>query len=277
MITHLNETYNVVVVIPAGRKRYLELLIPQLLKQEPVDEIRLWLNVKELRDKSYVKNLSKLDKKITVHDLGIIKPSSETIYRFYRNTVDKNTIYVRLDDDIVWLDKDFITELVKTRIEYKEHFVVFGNIINNVRCDYIHQEASVWTLPYKVRDEATCLLGWFRYDSAAPKHNIFLEMLSNNEQDKFKHFNIKDVGDSHFSVNAFAFFGKDFAEFDGMISVDEEKDISIYKPKQLNKTNIVCGKALCVHYAFIPQRTHITNMNILERYKDATSDNNSNN
>ena len=44
--------HDVIVAIPAGRRKYLELLIPQLLREEGFDELQLWLNAENREDGS---------------------------------------------------------------------------------------------------------------------------------------------------------------------------------------------------------------------------------
>lgn len=271
MITYNGETYKVVVVIPAGRQRYLKISIPQILKQDFVDEVRLWFNCKSIEDVDYVKSLVNLDPRITLDDLGLTDSSSFTICKFYIHCLDHDTIYVRLDDDIIFIDKDYIHNIVKMRIEHKEPFVLFGNIINNCRMDYIHQEKGVWTLPEPVTDKADCSIGWGRGNSAEAKHRIFIKDLNNNDVEKYKHFDFKQLGYEKFSINSFAFFGKDFAEFNGDVNSDEEVFIGEAKPKSIGRPNAVCGKALCVHFAFYTQRDHLNTTDILEQYEHATS------
>ena len=55
------DDHKVTIVIPAGRRRYLELLIPQILAQEGWDELQVWLNTKEPDDIAYISGLPALD------------------------------------------------------------------------------------------------------------------------------------------------------------------------------------------------------------------------
>ena len=52
----------VCICIPVGRKRYLEILVKYLLKQKDVvDEIRLWVNTRNVQDLEYIHSLKNLD------------------------------------------------------------------------------------------------------------------------------------------------------------------------------------------------------------------------
>jgi len=46
----------VIACVPFGRERYVKVLLPYLL-QEPVDEVRLWLNTDEPADLAYAASL----------------------------------------------------------------------------------------------------------------------------------------------------------------------------------------------------------------------------
>jgi hypothetical protein len=52
---------------------------------------------------------------------------------------------------------------------------------------------------------------------------------------------------------------------------NEEYWLSVVRPRELNRPNVILGKALCVHYAFGTQRTVLDKTNILNRYKLLTS------
>ncbi|KAH8691888.1 hypothetical protein BGW36DRAFT_400048 [Talaromyces proteolyticus] len=52
--------------------------------------------------------------------------------------VERGTIYVKIDDDIVWFANDAIERIVQTKIEHPEAFAVSANIINNPPLSFMH-------------------------------------------------------------------------------------------------------------------------------------------
>jgi hypothetical protein len=46
-----------------------------------------------------------------------------SINAFYRQCVEKDAIYFRLDDDIVWMEPDMIEKMVRFRIDNPEYFL----------------------------------------------------------------------------------------------------------------------------------------------------------
>ena len=104
----------IVVVTPAGRERYLKLLYKQLnIQRKSFDnfEWHLWENTRNDNDKTYITKLADHNDWIKIIEKNIdnrIKGTNIAIAKFWEYTTDPNTIYIRLDDDIVWLDKNFI-------------------------------------------------------------------------------------------------------------------------------------------------------------------------
>jgi hypothetical protein len=134
----------VVVVTPAGRKKYMEILIKYILREKNiVDEYRIWVNTKNSKDIAYFKELATKHKGFITLDERFINEeecgSNFNIHRFFDKCIDEDTIYVRLDDDVVWLQPNCIENLVKYRIENPEPFLIYGTIINNGIVDSLLQ------------------------------------------------------------------------------------------------------------------------------------------
>ena len=70
------------------------------------------------------------------------------------------------------------------------------------------------------------------------------------------------------SHDPFAFFGKDFAKFNGKVGRDEEVWLSEEHPQNAKLMNCVFGKCLMVHFAYHTQRDWIEeNTPLLAEYK----------
>ena len=54
----MNKKHKIVALTPVGRKKYMEVLFPQILKQRDfVDEYHLWVNTKNPEDLAYLNQL----------------------------------------------------------------------------------------------------------------------------------------------------------------------------------------------------------------------------
>jgi hypothetical protein len=182
-------------------------------------------------------------------------------------------VYIRLDDDIVYLEKDFVRKLATARKENPIPFLMYANIVNNVLCDHIHQRIGALSLnPHPISYSVMDQIGWADPQVAKAKHDSFFEHFAQNSIDDYK-FNVswilKLYGIERCSINAIAWLGQRFAEFGGKVGQDEEQWLSVDKPAGDNSYNVICGNALCVHYAFYTQRDFIdAQQYILKKYKE---------
>lgn len=276
----MNKEYKCVVVTPAGRQRYMELLLPYILKEKDfIDEYRIWVNTKNENDIQYFHSLKeKYPDLITLDFSADIDPKKGeggwAIHHFFKNTIDENTIYIRLDDDIVWLEDNFIQNLYNFRKQNPQYFLVYGNIINNAIIDHLHQRFGCLETDFKIGYNCMDSIGWENPHVAELKHRAFLNSLQLGTIDtyKFKKWVLHHY--ERVSINGISWFGSEFAKFNGSVGLDEEQWLAVDKPKEIQKLNAICGSAMCSHFAFYTQRQHMDSTNILEEYKNLIKENN---
>jgi len=206
--------------------------------------------------------------------------------RFYEYTVDPEAIYIRFDDDMVWFDDDYLENIVKFRIEHPEYFLVFGNIWNNAVTSYISQQEGMIPEDKGVVQEPYCMdmVGWGNGPFGALVHETLLGHIEKGTTKKLhwkgkaEHEKLNWMGEGYelldyerFSISNFAYFGKDFAKFNGKFAdLDEEIFLTEIHPPKEGKLNVICGNALCSHFTFSHyQKTYIINKtDILKRYQE---------
>ena len=113
--------YKIVVNTAAGRRRYMQYLIPYIVSSEVVDRYDIWINTHNMADIEFFKVLAQ---KYPVINLvwqpdGVVNGVS-TINAFYKDCIEEKTIYFKLDDDIVWMEPNLIEKRIKFRIENPE-------------------------------------------------------------------------------------------------------------------------------------------------------------
>jgi hypothetical protein len=130
--------YRIVCATPAGRKRYLKILVRQILASPLVDEYQLWKNTTDPSDIQFIHDVQATDPRVRVIEPTLRPPGpTSSIGQFYRHCVDDDTIYIRFDDDVVFIEPDFFPKFLRFRVENQQYFLVFPNIINNAVCTYI--------------------------------------------------------------------------------------------------------------------------------------------
>jgi len=137
----------VVSVTPAGRRRYIEILVPHLLSQRHViDEHHWWLNTNVAEDIAYIHQLCAEHPdffRVCVKPFDASKTHGENIWKFFIDFAQPGTVYVRFDDDIVWMADDAVERIVRFRTEHPQPLLVLGNIVNNSNCSAAHQQAGL--------------------------------------------------------------------------------------------------------------------------------------
>lgn len=278
--------YRVEVFIPAGRKRVMSILLDNLSRfQNIVDTVQVWLNTDEdqVEDRAWLESLPDIYgewiqlKQLTDEQYAIRPKQLRTGLFYADNTVDEKTIYVRMDDDIVFIDDDFFTNLLDFRIDNPDYFLVMANIINNSIVSYIQQEV-LHTIPSTYGSiEAFCMdsVSWGSGPFATTLHKTLINHIRNDTVSDmfFDHADLKDA--ARFSISCFCFFGKDFAKFNGVIGqrrpgvlrFDEEVWLCEIYPTMNRKLNTICGTALVAHYSFMRQRPYLDKTDVLETYR----------
>lgn len=167
--------YKIVCLTPAGRRRYMQYLIPQIISSEIIDRYDIWVNT---MDKADIYFFKKLAEKYNVINL-IWQPDGKvdgnrTINAFYKNCIEEDTIYFKLDDDIVWMEPSLITKMVDFRIDNPEYFLVSPLVINNALCTYILEIKNKINLRRYLESSASHPILWRSGKFASCLHDWFI-------------------------------------------------------------------------------------------------------
>jgi hypothetical protein len=249
--------FRVIGVTPAGRRRYLSVLVPYLLRSRDIlDEHHFWLNTTDPDDIAYIRALAKAYPDF----FKVIEPylpvdGVRSIHQFFVFARESDAIYVRLDDDVCWLAENALERLVDCRIKNPEPFLVYANTINNAFCSHMHQRAGVIPLEAGVcSSNAFCAVGHGSSYFAETVHRSCFDLM---QLDALARYDFAPLIADEFervSINACVWFGRDIRDPD---TEEEEQWLSVECAKRTNRPNMVCGSALVVHFAFWTQREHL--------------------
>ena len=262
----------VVVVTPAGRKRYLSLLHKHLASQkQDFDEWHLWVNTADAEDVRYIQELA------DAHDwiravpcpVPVERHSNYAIHHFFPACTDPGTLYIRLDDDVVYLEPGFVAKLARARLEHPQYFLVFANIVNNALISHIHQRNKRFEYPRTVGYACMDDVGWKDPACAEAIHRAFLDSVTHGRLDEWhRSFERWECyAYERVSINCISWLGSDFARFGGRVGADEEKWLAVDHPKETGRPNLIWGGAVCAHYAFHTQRPHLEQTDVLRAYE----------
>jgi hypothetical protein len=263
----------IVVVTPAGRKRYLEILVEYILREkEIIDQYILWINTSNEEDIEYARSLRdkypnfiSLDERfLYTNEVG----TNQNICKFFDTCIQEDTIYIRLDDDIVWLEPDFIKKLSQFRINNPDPFLIYSVIFNNAIIDSMLQQNGFYT-NINQRMEYNCMdrNGWVDPIICEQKHRYILDNYIKQNKPIPKIIENKIFSEyERVSINSISWLGSTFSKFNGKVGIEEEEWLSTQAPRHF-LPNMMYSGAQCIHYAFFTQRDYLDTTPVLEDYK----------
>jgi hypothetical protein len=227
------------------------------------DEWHLWLNTFVPEDIEYCDSLAARHSWIRVIRCPDIQPDAGTynIHHFFKGCEPTN-VYLRLDDDVVYLEPGFVNKMFAYRLSHPEYFLVYANIINNSMISHLHMRVGHVRYRQKVQYRFEDPVGWEDPHFAEVLHRAFLQDAERNATEKWKLPDWILWPHERVSINCISWIGNP-----GLVGLDEEHWLSEERPIQLGKYNIICGDAMCAHFAFHVQRDHLDATDILERYR----------
>jgi len=206
--------------------------------------------------------------------LPTLHPKQRNTGYFYRQMTDPVTVYVRFDDDIVFVAPDAVERLVRHRLQTQVGVASFGLIWNNAICSYYLQKHGVVPEALGLVARPYCMdeIGWADGKFAVRMHHMLLdEIESGGDFDKLSLY--QDVAlelGQQFSVSFFASLGSMYAGLaePGVLNPHEEESWhTVHEPRRLGQPNVIVGNALVSHYSFFPQQRILNATNILDRYR----------
>lgn len=261
------KNYKVVCNTAAGRRRYMQYLLPPILASDIVDRYDIWINTTDACDIEFFKLLAQKYPKINLvwQPDGIVNGIS-SINAFYKTCVEEDAIYVKMDDDVVWMEPDFFKKMVAFRIDNPDYFLVSPLVINNALSTYILQVTEKLKLKKYMKAQSNHSILWKSGGFAVELHDWFLNTQLPEQKYKQLYCGKRPIAMNRFSINSILWFGETMKAFDGIVPGDDEEFLSCIKPTELGLANCFNGDAIISHFAFHSQREYLDRENILGRY-----------
>ena len=265
--------WKISITTPAGREKYLSIFkkyIYRDMKAGIIDEWQLWLNTVNLNDIAYIESMEKENEKVKIFRLDeAITPTWESYnalqtHKFFKNSHDDDTIYIRIDDDIVWYEPGCIEKIAHARIEHPDAFAIYPNIVNSTIVNSWHQEigalseeaGSVHKQKDNPADPNWAYLDAFNYTDgklADHIHNTFKKHYEDGTLSAYYLASKSLDTYQRFSICSIAWWGKDHI----VLLPSEEAQMSWELPEQFKRPVWFQGDALMVHYSYHTQRDYL--------------------
>lgn len=263
-----------IVVTPAGRERYLRLLSHYVLGSQEVAEWHLWDNCRTESDRRYLRELAASDPRCKIKELPGANGGFGIIGEFFRFCDDPEALYLRFDDDIVFVEPGFFEAFKAKAIAARDSALWFAPIIiNNAVCGSLIQHLSKVVIRGPITCQAMCPCAWAHASFPMALHPVFVEAVKRGRLDDFR-VPDRDIRLSRFSINAIAFFGSKIAELGELFFQHggaEEEWYSAVLPAKLDTCGRVFGDLLVSHFSFYTQERKLLRTNILDAYYELAS------
>ncbi|MGL4686862.1 MAG: hypothetical protein ACRCVY_08930 [Commensalibacter sp.] len=188
-------------------------------------------------------------------------------YSYYAQNYEqyKDTLFLKCDDDIVYMDYKKLGGFIEFRRNNPHYFLVSANVVNNGLCAYLQQESGY--LPNSVGDFELPVNGfhgtlWESGEKAVKLHEYFL---SNNL--KTMHFRQPIIRwDYYVSINFVSWLGHDL-KYMFLPSCDDEKVLSVDIPGYTQRSHAFYSDFTVSHLSFYQQTVGADFDPILDKYE----------
>jgi methyltransferase family protein len=249
-------------VVVYNRRQYFECLLFYILRElNAFDEVVIWKNTRNAKDLAFLDTILSvlkdegLDSKFKPVNPNKANGKQSGVYPLYRTCNEQDTLYIKIDDDVVWIAPNGFSNLINFALTNEHKYIMFsGNLVNSGPLDVIHQQqgASIDKIEFKAVRPFTKLL---TSDGARQVHESLQQAVVAGTTDKY-HVDHVFASSERWSINCVAFFGNLFNEPDRKaLEQGDERYITRKLCLVKNKRIAVAGEALMAHYSFQAQRT----------------------
>jgi hypothetical protein len=281
----MKNNYKIVAVTPAGRQRYMSILKKYINKNKHIlDRWDIWVNTNNPLDLQYIDSLKQSDPDFinlifSDYPYNYWGHPNLNISPFWDKSTDEDTIYIRLDDDVVFIADGTIDNLVEFRINNPQYLFIYPFIINNIHHSKNLQDRELITKEYGLIRTEEELFGQGIYDPvgllnpmfARETHNVFFKHYKNNTLSELMTPEVITWKyGSQISINCICWFGSFMKTItplqEGKWPVDEENYLTTQAPGNLNMPLCTIPNTLISHFLFGPQRAQGEMEDILQQY-----------
>jgi hypothetical protein len=250
------DNYKIITMTSVGRRNYIKLLVPYLLRNSHIiDKHIFWINTDNSYDISYIHSLvCRYPDFFAIEQSKQICKGKIDINNIYTHLNDSGVIYIKLNDDICWMDDNAIENLINFRIEHPEYFLIYPMIINSGRTACLHlimghlpmTLTGEWSGPYRDYFD----ISKYPAEVSQKIHECFLDTLSKDKVEdlfinKYILYNYEYIPE-----HCVCWFGKDFKHFKSIAQVAKYNFLSQFEASSRQQLSCICGNSLISHFSF---------------------------
>lgn len=298
-----------VVLTFGGRKCSLEILFAYIKRfKKHINEYRIYVATTIKEDIDYMENFAKENSDfvktvyLTVNNKVVLDDREKIWDNAYKTCQEDDTVYLKMDDDIVFMDETLFTDFITYRLQNRNPPLLYPVIINNLIQSCIFERNGIYTPDAKSNileswkntysrikshiennqhkrlrigdftsgNEVLCSTAWGNLKYCYDLHTQFLNDINGGNTSKYYlKDNVVLSNAEPASINVCSWIGEDLrkiVEKYGDIYYDEPW-LAIYLPTWSGRHNEIYGKSVVSHYSYYKQRElGLDKSNILNKY-----------
>ncbi len=194
------------------------------------------------------------------------KPPYSQAYNYYATRLNRyaEAIFLKCDDDIVYMDIDKLEDFIEFRRNNPNYFIVSANVVNNGVCAYWQQAAG--SLPEQLGKFEWPPGGfggslWKSGKRATELHDFFLQ--THGKQLPLPARTVEWT--ERQSINFISWLGKDLIHM-ALPKGDDESLLTIELPALLNRPTAIFSDFMVSHLSFGPQESEVDADRLIAAY-----------
>lgn len=189
-----------------------------------------------------------------------------SVYHFYAADAMRyaDAVFLKMDDDIVYVQLDALEEFLRFRIREPRYFLVSANIVNNNVCAFFQQEHGAIPRSLMELELPPGGFGGRLWQSGRLAEMLHYHFLENSDvYEKLPAEPIEWV--RRLSINCVAWLGKDLSYMSRMR--DDENMMSVEIPNYLKRSNCIFPRFLVSHLSYYTQEPTLDISGVVSRYR----------
>jgi hypothetical protein len=247
-----------------GRQDRMSILLGyalEALRRGILTEYHVWNYARNEADRAWIAGLGGRHRGIRIFQPQ--GPPYDAYYDYYLKKDFGEAIFIKADDDIVYIDLEKLQDFITCRRSDPDTFLLSGNVVNNGVCAYFQQQHGV--LPASFPELAYPPAGfcgslWESPSLATRMHDHFLASPASFAYEG------TTVAPDRLSINFISYLGRDLDHFAG-IRGDDEQALSVTIPAALNRVSRIYNPLVVSHLSFYSQDPGMDTRALLEKYR----------
>lgn len=264
IVARMNPPARVIMTTFAGRRDRMAILLTyvvEALRRNLLREYHIWNYARNRRDRSWVDSLHVLHPGIRI--FRPVGTPYDSYYDHYRREDYSDAIFVKVDDDIVYLDLETFPKFIEHRLLDRETFLLSANVVNNGVCAYFQQQENLLPPDFPelgYPERGFCGTLWESPLLAARLHEAVLAAPGSPGYPGTR------IAPDRLSINFISYLGRDLDYILGTRGDDEEA-LSVRIPRELRRVNRIYNPFVVSHLSFYSQEAEMDTARLLKSYR----------